>query len=239
MEWNRPTSRICLRSKSVCTCTSCLQKSKAQCRLVCHVLSYKQHSMSSMIRLDEIPVCAIQDEKAIKYSLRQLQLQVSVFINCLFLVHSQYIYELTWHEGTSPIAAVVQTWIQKISEKLNIMIRYSERLYGVLVNRANYTRRKVKQCAGSIPKKRFLQLGWEFKLERSEVEVNAISQDIEQFKAQITTLESQKKFLESENQKLQQKTAMLSERIRKITSSTGSHTRSKSLKPLAEYLEIA
>ena len=132
--------------------------------------------------------------KAIKYSLRQLQL-VSVFINCLFLVHSQFIYELTRHEGTSPIAAVVQTWIQKISEKLNIMIRYSERLYGVLVNRANYIRRKVKQCAGSVPKKRFLQLGWEFKLERSEVEVNAISQDIEQFKAQITTLESQKKSL--------------------------------------------
>ena len=79
------------------------------------------------------------------------------------MVHSQFIYELTRHEGTSPIVAVVQTWIQKISEKLNIMIRYSERLYGVLVNRANYIRRKVKQCAGSVPKKRFLQLGWEFK----------------------------------------------------------------------------
>ena len=106
---------------------------------------------------------------------------------------------------------------------------YSERLYGVLVNRANYVRRKVKQCAGSVPKKRFFQLGWEFKVEHSEV-VTTISQEIEQFKAQITTLESQKCILESENQQLQRKTTMLSERIRKTTSSTGSHTRSKSLR---------
>ena len=92
------------------------------------------------------------------------------------------IYELAWHEGTSPIAALVQTRIQKISEKHNIL---RETLWDSSQSSQLRTA-KVKRCAGSVPKKWFLQLGWEFKLERSEVDVTTMSQEIEQFKAQIT-----------------------------------------------------
>ena len=63
--------------------------------------------------------------------------------------------------------------MQKIGEKLGIVILYSERLYRVLVSRANNIRRKVRQCSGSIPKQKFLQLKWELKLETTKVEVAA------------------------------------------------------------------
>ena len=142
------------------------------------------------------------------------------------------------------MAAVVRTWIQKIGEKLNIVIQYSERLYGLLINRANYIRRKVRLCSGTVPKKRFLQLEWEFQLEHSEVEVAAMSREIEQFKVQVITLQAPKSSmkqevnkLESEKQSLQRKTVVLSDRLRKSPLATANHTRSRSLKPFDDYSE--
>lgn len=108
-----------------------------------------------------------------------------------FSLCSQFIYELTRQDGTSPVAATVQTWIQKIGEKLGVVIQYSERLYRVLVNRANNVWRKVRQHSGSIPKQKFLQLTWELKLHITEFEVAAMGSKIKALEAEVSSLRDQ------------------------------------------------
>ena len=106
----------------------------------------------------------------------------------LFFFYSQFIYELTRQDGTSTLVATVQTWIQKIGDKLGIAIRYSERLYRVLVNRANHIRKKVRQCHGSIPKQKFLQITWEFQLHSDEIEVATLGDKIKALEAEVSAL---------------------------------------------------
>ena len=67
----------------------------------------------------------------------------------MYCLYSQFIYELTRQDGTSPVSAVVQKWVEKISQHLGILIRHTERLSKVLVTRARNIRRKVQGCTAS------------------------------------------------------------------------------------------
>lgn len=115
---------------------------------------------------------------------------------------SQFIYELTRQYGTSPVAVTVQTWIQKIGEKLGVVIQYSDRLCRVLVNRANNIWRKVRQHTGSIPKQKFLQLTWELKLHSTEVEVAGMGSKIKALEVEVSSLRDQHSDMEKQVQKL-------------------------------------
>lgn len=115
------------------------------------------------------------------------------------------------------MAATVQTWIQKIGEKLGVVIQYSERLYRVLVNRANNIRRKVRQHSGSIPKQKFLQLTWELKLHSTEVEVAAMGSKIKALEADISSLRDQHSDMERQVQKLVSDKKLLLKNTRRLS----------------------
>ena len=159
-----------------------------------------------------------------------------------FSLCSQFIYELTRQDGTSPVAATVQTWIQKIGEQFGVVIQYSERLYRLLVNRANNIRRKVRQHSGSIPKQKFLQLTWELKLHSTEVEVAAMGSKIKALEAEVSSLRDQHSDMERQVQKLVsdkklllKNTRRLSDRLNKSTSPL--QERGRSIKQFEDYSE--
>ena len=158
----------------------------------------------------------------------------------MLFFYSQFIYELTRQDGTSPLVATVQTWIQKIGDKLGIAILYSERLYRVLVNRANHIRKKVRQCRGSIPKQKFLQITWEFQLHSDEIEVATLGDKIKALEAEVSALRDQHSDIQREVEKLESdkkvlcKTASkLSDRLKKST--TPLQGRGRSMIPFEDY----
>ena len=138
---------------------------------------------------------------------------------------------------------MVQTWIQKIGDKLGIVIRYSERLHRVLVNRANYIQRKVRQCWGSIPKQKFLQITWEFQLHTDDIEVAALGSKIKALEAEVSALRDQHSDIQREVEKLESdkkllcKTASkLSDRLKKST--TPLQGRGRSMIPFGDYSDF-
>lgn len=78
---------------------------------------------------------------------------------CIF--PSQFLYDLTHNDGTSPVTAVVESWIESIGKNLGIGLRYTKRLYDLLVNRANHLKRKRREVTGGAPRRRFFQKEWE------------------------------------------------------------------------------
>ena len=131
-----------------------------------------------------------------------------------FFLYSQFIYELTRQDGTSPLVATVQTWIQKIGDKLGIAIQYSERLYRV---RANHIRKKVRQCRGSIPKQKFLQITWEFQLHSDAVEVAALGDKIKALEAEVSALRDQHSDIQREVEKLESDKKVLCKTASKLS----------------------
>ena len=116
--------------------------------------------------------------------------------------------------------ATVQTWIQKIGDKLGIAILYSERLYRVLVNQASHIRKKVRQCSGSIPKPKFLKITWEFQLHSDEVEVAALGDKIKALEAEVSALRDQHSDIQREVEKLESDESSLQDSKYRLKKST-------------------
>ena len=63
----------------------------------------------------------------------------------------------------------MQKWIESIGKKLGIGLRYTQRLYDVLVNRANRLKWQHRNLTGGAPRRRFFQKEWELKLVPGEI----------------------------------------------------------------------
>lgn len=113
----------------------------------------------------------------------------------LFLPYSQFLYDITHNDGTSPAALIVKNWIKMIGSKVGIAIKYTQRVSTLLVNRANYLRRKMKTLSGGAPRRNFFQKHWAPQLEAAEVvtheRIQQAEERVEQLQDRVTSLETE------------------------------------------------
>ena len=98
-------------------------------------------------------------------------------------------YDLTRQDSTSPSESVVKHWIEKINESVHAGLVFTERLAGVLVNRANFVRRKSRSMGGGRTRQIFLDQVWELTVPSVEL-CQSASKENASLKEQVRTLET-------------------------------------------------
>ena len=108
----------------------------------------------------------------------------------IFILCSQFIYELTRSDSTSPSESVVSKWIRTTGSKLGVTIRHTTRLQTVLIFCANYLRGKLKKYTGSASRRRYLQQVWKLVLEDGEIhtELEDLSSRVEELEDELCEL---------------------------------------------------
>ena len=109
----------------------------------------------------------------------------------MIFVHkcSRLLHHLTNSDSTSPSGSVVKRWIERINESVYAGLVYTERLAGVLINRANYVRRKARTMGGGRTRQIFLDQKWELTVHSDELS-QAASKENSSLKEQVRTLET-------------------------------------------------
>ena len=79
---------------------------------------------------------------------------------------SQFIYELTHSDAIVPTEETIRTWLEKIGEKIGIVLTYTRRLRDVIVNRAR--RLAIKKFSGGRQRSSFMQQSWMLKVRPDE-----------------------------------------------------------------------
>lgn len=114
---------------------------------------------------------------------------LGLFTHELFYECSKLLYDLTHKDSTSPSESVVKHWIGKINESVHAGLLHTERLAGVLINRANFIRRKSKTLGGGRTRQVFLDQKWELTVHQDELS-QAASKENSTLKEQVQTLET-------------------------------------------------
>ena len=146
-------------------------------------------------------------------------------IRYVFSFHSQFIYELARAASTAPVPALVKEWVKKISVKIGVTVKYTNRLHTMLVRRANYVRQHFKKLKGGAPQRRFLSNQWTLSLEHSEVDLLTTIEKVRELQEDVTILAEQKAEMEhqvqqviSTNEELCVQTRSLQSEVQTLTS---------------------
>ena len=105
-------------------------------------------------------------------------------------------YKLTRGFRTNPANEVVREWVEKLSEKLRVGIKYTQHLHRVLVNQAWHICKTMRSLKHGREQRKFLEKEWNFTIQPDELSV-AVP-------------------LQKENEALTQKLASSTERCRNL-----------------------
>ena len=83
-------------------------------------------------------------------------------------------YKLTRGSRTNPANEVVQDWVGKLSEKLQVGLRYTQSLHRVLVNRAWHICKTVRALKHGREQQKFLEKDWTFTVQPDELSVTLL-----------------------------------------------------------------
>ena len=98
-----------------------------------------------------------------------------IFLNCNMNVYerlfyfSKFLYDLTRDDGTNPSRSVVQRWLKSIETKIGVVMQWTQRIHGALVNRANFLKRQQRILKGGAPRARFFQNEWKLNVQVGEI----------------------------------------------------------------------
>ena len=91
----------------------------------------------------------------------------------LFIYFSKFLYDLTRDDGTNPSCSVVQRWLKSIGSKIGVVLRWTQRIHGALVNRANFLKRQQRILKGGASRARFFQIEWKLNVQVGEIVTQA------------------------------------------------------------------
>ena len=88
-------------------------------------------------------------------------------------------YKLTQGFRTNPANEVVKEWVEKLSEKLQVGIKYTQRLHRVLVNRAWHICKKMRALKHGREQRQFLEKEWNFAIQPDEFSITFLQKENE------------------------------------------------------------
>lgn len=127
--------------------------------------------------------------------------------------NSQFLYDLTRNDSTSPSSAVVRCWLESIGSKLQTIIMYTERLHTLLVNRANYLKRQMRVLTGGSPRRKFCQKAWNFNVYNAEMK----TKDEQLLELKLREANNTIEKLEKDKKQLHLKVCAMSDKLKMTT----------------------
>ena len=116
-----------------------------------------------------------------------------------FFKFSKFLYDLTRDDGTNPSRSVVQQWLKSIGSKIGVVMRWTQRIHGALVNRANFLKRQQRILKGGAPRARFFQNEWKLNVQVGEIVTqveHTLSAEVRKRAEEIRSLEADKLHLQ-------------------------------------------
>ena len=96
---------------------------------------------------------------------------------------------MTSRFSSSPTIETVKGWLDALGKKLEVAINYTERLYSVIVSRANYVRRKLRSLKHGRNQENFKALDWELRIHQHELSITSIQKENKQLQQKLKTSE--------------------------------------------------
>ena len=118
---------------------------------------------------------------------------MNVYSEQLVFTFSKFLYDLTRDDGTNPSHSVVQQWLRSIGSKIKVVLRWTQRIHGALVNRANFLKRQQRILKGGAPRARFFKNEWKLNVQMGEIVTQAertLSSEVRKKAEEIRSLEA-------------------------------------------------
>ena len=126
-------------------------------------------------------------------------------------------YKLTRGFKTNPSNQVMKEWVEKLSEKLHVGIKYTQRLHRVLVNRAWHICKKMRALKHGREQRKFLERDWNFTIQPDELSVTLLQKENEALTQKLAASTKQCQNLGETNKRLSTLLTSASDKLKKVS----------------------
>ena len=111
----------------------------------------------------------------------------------------------------------MKEWVEKLSEKLHVGIKYTQRLHRVLVNRAWHICKKMRALKHGREQRKFLEKEWNFAIQPDELSITFLQKENEALTHELAASTERCQNLGEMNKHLSTLLTSASDRLKKVS----------------------